>query len=122
MAKKILVVDDEADIVEMIISRLNIAGYETDFAYSGQTALTKAQEVKPDLILLDIILPDIDGGTVAQKLKTISETKNIPVVFLTCIVKQSELKGSQGKIGDNVFIAKPFKPEVLLKVVKEHIG
>lgn len=117
MAKKILVVDDEPDILESVKMRLEANGYEVATARSGSEGIKKAQAELPDLIVLDILMPDIDGGIVAEELKNKPATKDIPIIFLTCIVKEEEAQ-NRSSIGGNVFVAKPFKPEELLDKIR----
>ena len=120
MGNKILVVDDEEHIVQMIESRLSANGYEVITAYNGKQALERAKVEMPDLILLDLMMPDIDGFSVLRKLKCEFETMHIPVIMLTCradsdsIFKAQDLKSTD-------YIIKPFKPDELLKLIKRHI-
>ena len=115
---KILVVDDEQDILETVKARLESANYSVVTADTGNGGFKKAVDEKPDLILLDIMLPDIDGGQVAEKLRSNVITKHIPIIFLTCIVRDSEMEG-RDTIGGNMFIAKPFKSEELLAKIRD---
>jgi len=118
MKEKILIVDDEPDIVEMVSMRLSANGYDVLTALNGEEALRKAQKHKPALIVLDVMMPHLDGSIVAERLKDDVRTKNIPVIFLTCMVKPEEVQG-RGIIGNNVFIAKPFDaPELLEKIAE----
>jgi len=115
---KILVIDDEHDILDTVSARLTAGGYAVVTADTGEGGFAKAVAEKPDLILLDVMLPDIDGGMVASKLRANAVTRKIPVVFLTCIVSGKEMEGRE-KIGGNFFIAKPFKGDELLAKVQE---
>ncbi|MBU0682675.1 MAG: response regulator, partial [Candidatus Omnitrophica bacterium] len=83
MAKKIMVIDDELDILEVLTFRLSKAGYEIISAVDGQEALDLLTETIPDLILLDLRLPKIDGYEVCRRIKTSDELKEIPVILLT---------------------------------------
>ena len=114
---KILVVDDEQDILDTVSVRLAAAGYKVVTADTGEGGFARAVAERPDLILLDIMLPDIDGGQVAAKLRANAITRKIPVIFLTCIVSGKEIEGKD-KIGGNIFIAKPFKSEDLLAKIQ----
>ena len=120
MTKKILVVDDEPDIRKIVTFRLKKAGYEIATATNGQEALDSAQKEKPDLILLDLRLPIIDGYEVCRRLKTDQELKHIPVILLTA--------SSAGKIAEKTkefkaddYLIKPFDPEKLLAKVKKFL-
>lgn len=81
--KKILVVDDEPLAVKAIIKKLKEENFATDCAYDGEEALLKIREEKPDLILLDIVMPKLDGISVIKKLKESNETRDIPVIILS---------------------------------------
>ncbi len=117
MAKKILIVDDEPNIVKMVVSRLQANGYDVLSAYGGNEGLEKCKLYKPDAVILDIMMPDIDGTAVAEKLKEDPETSSIPILFLTAAVRSSELPNNQ-KIGGHYILAKPFIAEELLRMLK----
>ncbi|MGB2696795.1 MAG: response regulator, partial [Candidatus Zixiibacteriota bacterium] len=80
---RILVIDDEPEITDIIATFLKEAGYEVETENSGMSALEKAKSFKPDLILLDIMMPFMDGYEVCEELKRIAQTKKTPIVFLT---------------------------------------
>jgi DNA-binding response OmpR family regulator len=117
VGKKILVVDDDPDIVEIVESWLTTNKYEVYTAHSGAEGLGKCKLIRPDAIILDIMMPDMDGSTVAFEMKNDPNTSNIPVIFLTGAVKASEVPKSH-KIGGQYFLAKPFKGEELLKMLE----
>jgi two-component system, sensor histidine kinase and response regulator len=117
VAKKILIVDDEPNIVKMVVSRLQANGYDVLSAYGGNEGLEKCKLYKPDAVILDIMMPDIDGTAVAEKLKEDPETSSIPILFLTAAVRSSELPNNQ-KIGGHYILAKPFIAEELLRMLK----
>lgn len=119
--KKILVVDDEDDMLVLLEKRLTWACYEVIKASGGYEAVQKAKIWKPDLILLDIMLPDIDGGEVLELLKEDPDTKNIPVVFLTALFTKDDKKEKGNMLGGNVYLSKTFETEELLNVVKNNI-
>jgi DNA-binding response OmpR family regulator len=120
MEKKILVADDEEHIVRMLESRLKANGYGIITAYNGKQALEKAKAEMPDLILLDVMMPDIDGFSVLHKLKYDFETTRIPVIMLTCRADSGSIFQAQDlKAAD--YIIKPFKPDELLKLIKRYI-
>jgi two-component system alkaline phosphatase synthesis response regulator PhoP len=116
MAKTILVVDDDLDIVKMLASRLKANGYHVLTAFRGKAGLEKCKELKPDAVILDIMMPDMSGTSVAEELKNDPNTSKIPIIFLTAAVKSGEIPISK-KIGNQYFLAKPFKSEELLKIV-----
>ena len=117
MAKKILVIDDEEQLVDMLKMRLRANGYEVIAAYDGEEGLRKAGEFKPDLIVLDIIMPKMAGSDVAAALKENKELSDIPIIFLTCLAEGAVGKQGGAKIGGNLFIAKPFEAEDLLSMI-----
>jgi two-component system alkaline phosphatase synthesis response regulator PhoP len=113
---KILVVDDESTI--RLICRVNLesAGFEALEADDGETAFSLAKSEQPDLILLDIMLPGIDGLEVAERLSAAPETREIPIVFLTArSTAPDELRGHEA--GGVAYIAKPFDPISMTETV-----
>jgi len=121
MAKKILLVDDETDLVEMVKMRLEANGYEVVPAYDGQDGLEKARSLKPDLIILDLMLPKMDGYKVCRMLKFDEKYKNIPIVLFTARVQEADQKMGE-EVGANAYITKPFEPQALLDKIKELLG
>ncbi|MCF7908243.1 MAG: response regulator [Candidatus Omnitrophica bacterium] len=121
MAKKILVVDDEAALVEMLKMRLEASGYDVLFAYDGQEALDKAKKSNPDLIILDLMLPKVDGYKVCRMLKFDEKYKSIPIILFTARAQDSDKKMGQ-EVGADAYIVKPFEPKVLLDKIKELTG
>jgi len=85
MIKKILVVDDEPSIANLIKINLEYEGYEIEVALNGNDAIKKAKEFKPDLITLDVLMPEMNGFQVMEVLKNDPETKNIPVIFISIV-------------------------------------
>lgn len=120
MKKKILIVDDEPQMLKAIRIRLEANGYEVEAAGDGRQGLKMVKEFKPDLILLDIIMPNMDGNIVAATLRGQEETKNIPIVYLTCLVAEAEEKDLELKMGSKrtQFLAKPFDAEKLLGKIR----
>ncbi len=117
MSKKILVVDDEPNIVKLIASRLRNNGYDVISALDGEDGLKKAITEKPDLILLDIIMPGLNGFEVCKRLKENELTKEIPVIMLTALAEEKDLsKGLEE--GASCFITKPFSAVDLLHEIK----
>lgn len=115
--RKILVVDDEEDVLKVLEKRLSSSGYQVIKVKNGQEAIEKAYQELPNLILLDIFLPDMDGGEVAQQLRGNENTKDIPVIFLSCLfTKEDERKGGHLRAG-NFFVAKPFEFDELLDII-----
>ena len=118
--KRILVVDDYLQVVEMLRIRLETAGYEVLTAYDGHEALQKARTEKPDLIILDVMLPKMNGYKVCRFLKFDKRYKDIPIIMLTSRAKQSDVEiGLQ--TGADEYICKPYDPVKLLKTIKKYI-
>lgn len=119
MAKeKILLVDDEVDFVEVLSTRLEANGFEVLPAYDGEEALEKVKEYKPDMIILDIMMPKINGFDVCRKLKLDQNYKDIPIIMLTAKFQASDVKFGAA-MGANAYITKPFEPGVLLDKIHE---
>lgn len=118
MAKeRILVVEDEEDILELV--RYNVAkeGYRVSLALSGEDALKKAPTEKPDLIILDLMLPGVDGLEVCRRLKGNPETQHIPIIMLTAKGEESDIVVGL-EVGADDYITKPFSPKVLLARIR----
>jgi len=119
MPERILLIDDEKDLVKLVVIRLEAAGYEVITAYGGQEGLDKAKIEKPNLILLDIMMPGMDGFEVLHKLKNDTETVNIPVIMLTAKGESQSLFAAQDLKATD-YIIKPFETEELLRLVKRY--
>lgn len=119
--KKILVVEDETDLVEMIKMRLEANDYEVIAAYDGQEALDKARKEKPDLIILDLMLPKMDGYKVCRLLKFDEKYKKIPIILFTARAQESDKKIGE-EVGADAYITKPFEPQTFLSKIKELLG
>ena len=117
MGKVILVVDDDPDILEIVEAHLTANGYEAHTANTGAEGLRKCKLIRPDAVILDLMMPDMDGSSVALEMRDDPDTCNIPVIFLTGAVKASEVPKSH-KIGGQYFLAKPFRSEELLKMLE----
>ncbi|HJX34253.1 MAG TPA: response regulator [Desulfatiglandales bacterium] len=115
--KKILVVDDEEDILELIRYNLAREGYKILCASSGEEGLKAVKSEKPDLIVLDLMLPGIDGLDVTRHLKAEDSTRNIPIVMLTAKGEESDIVAGL-ELGAEDYITKPFSPRILVARVK----
>lgn len=120
MPKRILVVDDEPQLVEVVKMRLEANGYQIITAYDGQEALEKARKERPDLIILDLMLPKVDGYKVCRMLKFDEKYKNIPVILFSARAQDSDQKLGL-EVGADAYIIKPFEPVALLAKIKELI-
>ena len=117
MPPKILIVDDEADIIEFIKYLLEREAYLVDSACNGSEALLKSKTFKPDLILMDVMMPVMDGIEACRQIKSHPETKNVFIIFLTARSEEySEIAGFEAGADD--YINKPVKPRVLLSRIK----
>mgnify|MGYP001466596553 FL=1 len=121
MAKKILVVDDEPDLLKVVTFRLRKLGYDIIEATDGQKAIALIQEHRPDLILLDLRLPIMDGWEVCRRVKADDQLKHIPIVFLTASVGALNSEMTK-ELKAEYLLVKPFEPEKLLEIVKKLIG
>jgi DNA-binding response OmpR family regulator len=113
---KILVIDDEPEITEIVETFLAEAGYQVAVINSPQQAVEKAREFKPNVILLDIMMPGMDGYDICQALKDDPEFGTTPVIFLTGKDRSDDM-GRSFKSGGDMFIKKPFSCERLLEIV-----
>jgi DNA-binding response OmpR family regulator len=119
--KKILVVDDEVDLVETIRFPLEMEGFNVLVSYNGEDALNQARKEKPDLILLDLMLPKLDGYKVCRLLKFDERYKHIPILMLTAKTQEKDkLLGKE--TGANEYITKPFDIDELMKKVKVYLS
>lgn len=117
---KVLIVDDDVDIVETIKFSLELENIKCIEAYDGEMALSKAKTEKPDLILLDVMLPKIHGYKIARFLKFDLEYKHIPIIMLTARAQASDIKLGED-VGADEYVAKPFDMEKLIALVKTYL-
>lgn len=121
--KRILIIDDEKDLCRMV--KLNLERtkqYEVSFATDGRSGIEAAREQKPDLILLDIRLPGMSGGEIAEELLEDPSTSTVPIIFLTALVKKKEVAKQSGYISGRPFIAKPVTAQNLIKRIEEELN
>ena len=117
MARKILVVDDERHIVRLVEVNLTRAGYDVVVAYDGIEALEVVGKETPDMIVLDVMMPRMDGFEVLKKLQADESTQNIPVIMLTAKAQDADIfKGWSS--GVSSYLTKPFNPRELLTFVE----
>lgn len=115
--EKILVVDDEEDILELVRYNLAKEGYQVQGVTSGELALAKAREDRPDLIVLDLMLPGVDGLDVCRQLRSGPETASVPIVMLTAKTEDADVVTGL-ELGADDYVTKPFSPRVLLARIK----
>jgi len=118
-AKKILIVDDEPDISKSLSEHFERQGYKVDIAYNGEECLVHAKEFKPDLILLDILMPVMDGISALKQLKADSATSGIPVIMLTNLDSQDKVAGAMEAGTTHYLVKSDYSPEDLDKKVDE---
>ncbi len=117
MPKKILAVDDERHIVRLVQVNLERAGYEVVTAFDGKEALEKVESENPDLVVLDVMMPYMDGFEVLQNLRKNQSTRELPVIMLTAKAQDADVfRGWQS--GVDCYLTKPFNPMELLSFVK----
>jgi len=116
--KRILVVDDEDELVKAVQVRLEYVGYEVLTASDGQTGLELAKKEKPDLIVLDLMLPKMDGYKVCALLKADTRYKKIPVILFSARVQDKDVQMGK-EVGADAYITKPFDHQVLTAKIKE---
>ena len=121
MAKKILVIDDEPDILLMVQSRLRANGFQVATAGDGENALGKIKTEIPDLILLDIVMPKMDGFAVLSKLKADAQTKKIPVIMFSAKGQTVDVSRALS-LGASDYILKPFEPKQLLEKMNKALA
>lgn len=120
--KKILIVDDETDALSILEKELAARGYSIITAENGKDALISAKSNHPNLIILDVALPDMLGGEVAVKLKEDLGTKNIPVIFLSAMFTKTEESKRGHVVRSNIMFAKPYDIGELLAAIKKLLG
>ncbi len=116
--KRILIVDDEESIVKLVKMYLEHHDYEVITANDGQVGLEKAKTEKPDLIVLDLMLPKIDGYKVCGLLKRDARYAKTPVIMFTAKAQEKDVKLGE-EVGADAYITKPFEPEILLAKINE---
>jgi two-component system, OmpR family, alkaline phosphatase synthesis response regulator PhoP len=115
--EKILVVDDEEDILELVRYNLVKEGYQVQGVTSGEVALAKVREDRPDLIVLDLMLPGVDGLDVCRRLRSGADTAGVPIVMLTAKTEDADVVTGL-ELGADDYVTKPFSPRVLLARIR----
>ncbi|MBM3253029.1 MAG: response regulator [Candidatus Omnitrophica bacterium] len=120
--KKILIIDDEVDLTQMIKLNLEATGkYDVSIENKGSRAIAAIRTFKPDMVFLDIVMPDADGANVIQQINEEEDLKNIPVVFLTALVKKEETREDSIKtISSHTFLAKPVSTRELIDCIEKN--
>jgi two-component system, OmpR family, response regulator len=120
--ERILIIDDDAGVARSIKLNLEYLGdYEVRTENHASQATKTAREFKPDLILLDVMMPEMDGGSVAAELRQSAALKDTPIVFLTAVVSKEETQGHEALIGGQHFLAKPVDLAELTQCLEKHL-
>ena len=120
--KKILIIDDEEDFGKMVKLNLERTGdFEVKCETKGANAVAAAKEFLPDLVFLDVIMPDVDGGEVMAQFMNNAATKNIPIVFLTAIITDREATQQEGIVAGRPFLAKPITTAKLITCINKYL-
>ncbi len=119
--KRILIVDDETGITDMLQTYLEGTGrYDVRTANQSQEALSTAREFQPHLMLLDVTMPDMDGGEIAARMENDEQLRGVPIIFLTGIVSDEEVESIGRKIGNRPVIAKPATAKTILSYIERY--
>lgn len=119
--KKVLIVDDEPSMVSILKRYVSNAGYEFDSATNGQDALDKIEKNQPDLVLLDLVMPGLNGFETCRRIRDSEKTKKLPVLIITALRSQSD-SAAAADSGANEFIVKPIDGAELVKRLRHHLG
>lgn len=120
--RRILLVDDEVAITRALAIYLAEQGEcEVRVENQGSRAVAAALDFRPDLVFLDIVMPDADGGTIAAQMKADPTLKHVPIVFLTALVSRHETGAASRTIGGLPFLAKPVDPDLVLEYIDQHV-
>jgi DNA-binding response OmpR family regulator len=120
--KRILVVDDEPSITRLL--KLNLEqtnNYEVRAENDAERAVAAAEEFKPHLILLDVMMPGVDGGELANRLQANPKLNSVPIVFLTAAATKGEIYARGGQVGGLPFLAKPVEISEVIACIKQHL-
>src|SRR5258708_7389655 len=118
--KKVLIIDDEAAFTNIVKLTLESKeGFEVCVENDPRQAIATARKFWPDIIILDVVMPELDGGEVHTRFMADPILKRIPIIFLTAIVRQKEVDENKGMIGGSFYIAKPVSAEGLIKAIED---
>lgn len=121
MSKRILIIDDNEIVLRIIKHILGAKDYKIDSVNTGEAGITNVKESPPDLVLLDVVLPSMDGWEVCRQLKEDEETKSIPIIMMTGVKVDDEDKKKSYGAGADDYVTKPFSKDVLLGKVEAYL-
>jgi DNA-binding response OmpR family regulator len=121
MATRVLVVDDDQSLAKILLRRLEAEGYEVENVSDGFSALEKVRRERPQLIILDILLPEVDGYKVCRILKLDATSKDIPVIILTVRTQEEDRKKGL-EMGADAYMGKPYEDQELLSMIEKLLG
>jgi len=120
--KKVLIIDDEPMLTSVVKTNLEATGnFQVKYVNKAPLGLAMAREFQPDIILLDILMPEIDGASLARKLSQDKATKDIPIIFVTAVAKAKDVNATDGCIGGRPFVAKPFETNELIRAINNYL-
>ena len=122
MPKKIMIIDDEEDMRIYLQTIFRKAGYDTDIAVNGEEALQKINSIKPDLITLDILMPQKSGLNFFEMIRNSEPTKKLPIIVVSGVTGHSEFFRKEKDSAPTAYMEKPIKPEELVAKVRELLG
>jgi DNA-binding response OmpR family regulator len=116
-APRVLIVDDDPVILRLLQINFRLEGYEVDTATRGEEALERARSDRPDVVVLDVMMPGIDGWEVCRRLKETPEARNIPIIFLSARAQDEDRERGYA-LGVDEYVTKPFDPSHLVEIVR----
>src|SRR5208283_3285293 len=119
--KKVLIVDDERLTRAVLQRNVILAGYDVMLASNGVEALQKIQEAAPDLIVVDLVMPDMNGFEMCRRIRNNKQTTKIPVVVVSALQSQTDIEEAKAS-GADAYLTKPIKPEEFIKHIKKYLG
>lgn len=118
---RVLVVDDDPIILRLLQLNLELEGHEVETAANGRQALDRVHDIDPDLILLDVMMPEIDGFRVCEQLRADDRTRDIPIVFLSAKAQATDIDRGTAAGGD-AYVTKPFDPQELVELIERLVA
>jgi len=117
--KKILIVDDDVKMLRLVSDLLSHEGFDVITASNGNDGIKLAAERIPDLIILDVMMPEKDGGQIGRELSENNKTKNIPIVFLSSLITENDVGETGGKVAGVLYLSKSMDKKEFVKKIKE---